>query len=168
MVGTQPPSGGQLQGHVLWAWMFTKDDLGKLKSIGAHIGGTLTVSVGKEVKVVKHNAQSEPKLFGLLGGYEWEIGSFNTKPFIIVQPSSIPAKSPHHVQALNIPNLIGSYINDYADMITPSAERELENKLSAFEQQDSTQIVILTIPSLDGDPAATSTSTAGLLQLLLL
>lgn len=53
-------------------------------------------------------------------------------------------------RALNIPNLQG-YVNDYADMITPSVKSELENKLRAFEQEDSTQIVILTIPSLEGE-----------------
>jgi len=53
-------------------------------------------------------------------------------------------------QAFNIPNLQG-YVNDYGDMITSSVKSELENKLSAFEQTDSTQIVILTIPSLDGE-----------------
>jgi len=53
-------------------------------------------------------------------------------------------------QAIDVPKLQG-YVNDYANMISPSAEAELENKLKAFELTDSTQIVILTIPSLEGD-----------------
>jgi uncharacterized membrane protein YgcG len=57
---------------------------------------------------------------------------------------------PSFAYPFNVPNLRG-YVNDYADMITPSVKGELENKLSAFEQTDSTQIVILTIPSLDGE-----------------
>jgi len=36
-------------------------------------------------------------------------------------------------------------------MISPSAKAELENELRTFEQTDSTQIVILTIPSLEGE-----------------
>ena len=54
------------------------------------------------------------------------------------------------VQALDVPPLKG-YINDYADMISPSARAQLENELKAFEQSDSTQVVILTIPSLEGE-----------------
>ena len=54
------------------------------------------------------------------------------------------------VHALDVPPLKG-YINDYADMISPSARAQLENELKAFEQSDSTQIVILTIPSLEGE-----------------
>ena len=67
---------------------FSKKDLNELKSIGAKVNGTLTVSVEKGVKVLKHNAQSEPKMFGLFGGYEWEIKSVDVEPFIVVQPSS--------------------------------------------------------------------------------
>jgi len=52
--------------------------------------------------------------------------------------------------ALDVPKLQG-YVNDYADMISPSAKAALENELKAFEQTDSTQIVILTIPSLEGE-----------------
>jgi len=52
--------------------------------------------------------------------------------------------------ALDVPKLQG-YVNDYADMISPSAKAQLENELKAFEQSDSTQIVILTIPSLEGE-----------------
>src|SRR4030043_68 len=56
----------------------------------------------------------------------------------------------HSANALNVPKLQG-YVNDYADMMSPSAKAELENELRAFEQTDSTQIVILTIPSLEGE-----------------
>ncbi len=43
-------------------------------------------------------------------------------------------------------------MNDYAGMISPSARTQLSGELKAFEQTDSTQIVILTIPSLEGEP----------------
>lgn len=52
--------------------------------------------------------------------------------------------------ALDVPKLQG-YVNDYANMVSPQARAELENELKSFEQTDSTQIVILTIPSLEGD-----------------
>lgn len=56
----------------------------------------------------------------------------------------------HSADALDVPKLQG-YVNDYADMISPSVKAELENELKTFEQTDSTQIVILTIPSLEGE-----------------
>lgn len=52
--------------------------------------------------------------------------------------------------ALDVPKLQG-YVNDYANMISPEAKAGLENELRNFEQTDSTQIVILTVPSLEGD-----------------
>ena len=54
------------------------------------------------------------------------------------------------VQALDVPRLQG-YVNDYAGMISPSARTAIENEMRAFEQSDSTQIVIVTIPSLQGE-----------------
>jgi len=55
-----------------------------------------------------------------------------------------------HASALDVPKLQG-YVNDYAGMISPQARAGLEDELRAFEQTDSTQIVILTIPSLQGE-----------------
>lgn len=52
--------------------------------------------------------------------------------------------------ALDVPKLQG-HVNDYANMISPSTKAELEKELNSFEQTDSTQIVILTIPSLEGE-----------------
>ncbi|TAL28270.1 MAG: TPM domain-containing protein [Nitrospirae bacterium] len=52
--------------------------------------------------------------------------------------------------ALDVPKLQG-YVNDYANMISPSAKTALENELKQFEQTDSTQLVVLTIPSLEGE-----------------
>jgi uncharacterized protein len=57
---------------------------------------------------------------------------------------------PPQASALDIPNLRG-YVNDYADMISGSARTKLEEELKSFEQSDSTQLVILTIPSLEGE-----------------
>jgi uncharacterized protein len=57
---------------------------------------------------------------------------------------------PLHASALGIPKLQG-YVNDYAHMISGSARAKLEEELKSFEQSDSTQFVILTIPSLEGE-----------------
>ena len=51
---------------------------------------------------------------------------------------------------LEVPALQG-VVNDYAGLIAPEAKAKLENDLRAFEQSDSTQVVILTIPSLEGE-----------------
>jgi uncharacterized protein len=56
---------------------------------------------------------------------------------------------PLTAHGLDVPRLQG-YVNDYAGMISPSAKSKIEERLKAFEQSDSTQIVILTIPSLEG------------------
>lgn len=52
--------------------------------------------------------------------------------------------------ALEVPKLQG-YVNDYAGMISAQAKTALEQELRTFEQSDSTQIVVLTIPSLEGE-----------------
>ncbi len=52
--------------------------------------------------------------------------------------------------ALDVPPLKGR-VNDYADMISPEAESLLEERLKSFEESDSTQVVILTVNSLEGD-----------------
>ena len=57
---------------------------------------------------------------------------------------------PFAVYGLDIPRFRG-YVNDEAGVISPSAESKIEEELRAFEQSDSTQIVILTVPSLEGE-----------------
>lgn len=52
--------------------------------------------------------------------------------------------------ALEVPALKG-HVNDYAAMLNPASRRQLEAVLAEFEQQESTQIVVLTISSLEGD-----------------
>ncbi|MFA5516435.1 MAG: TPM domain-containing protein [Desulfuromonadales bacterium] len=53
--------------------------------------------------------------------------------------------------AVEIPAARG-YVNDRADILAPATERKLEQFLRGFEQSDSTQIVVLTVPSLEGEP----------------
>ncbi|AJE03419.1 TPM domain-containing protein [Geobacter pickeringii] len=57
---------------------------------------------------------------------------------------------PAVVLARDVPPLRG-YVNDYAGMISDGAAQRLQQALEAFERSDSTQIVVLTIPSLEGD-----------------
>lgn len=56
----------------------------------------------------------------------------------------------HPAQALEVPPLKGR-VNDYAGILSPATARQLEDVLQKFEATDSTQIVLLTIPSLEGD-----------------
>lgn len=42
-------------------------------------------------------------------------------------------------------------VNDYANMLSASTEGQLENVLAALEKDESTQIAVLTIDSLDGE-----------------
>jgi uncharacterized protein len=57
---------------------------------------------------------------------------------------------PYHLHALDVPPLHG-HVNDYAGILSASAAQHLESQLASFEKTDSTQIVVLTIPSLEGD-----------------
>ena len=52
--------------------------------------------------------------------------------------------------AREVPPLQGR-INDLAGMLSPSAAHALEAALAELERTDATQIVVLTIPSLEGD-----------------
>lgn len=53
--------------------------------------------------------------------------------------------------ALQVPPPKG-YVNDLAGMLSPSTVLRLDRYLENFEKSDSTQIVVLTIPSLKGEP----------------
>lgn len=87
-------------------------------------------------------AQADPESLWGCGYQNWCL--YNLLLFLLILSLSSSA------HALDVPKLQG-YVNDYAVMISPSAQAELENELKTFEQTDSTQIVILTIPSLEGE-----------------
>lgn len=55
-----------------------------------------------------------------------------------------------HAYGLEVPKLKGR-VNDYAGMLSSSTKNQLETVLSDLEQTDSTQIVVLTLPSLEGE-----------------
>ena len=52
--------------------------------------------------------------------------------------------------ALDVPDLKGR-VNDYGNILSSSTEQQLDAVLSNLERTDSTQIVVLTIKSLEGD-----------------
>jgi len=52
--------------------------------------------------------------------------------------------------ALDVPALRGR-VNDNAGLLSPAVARQLDLVLKDFEQKDSTQIVVLIVPSLEGD-----------------
>ena len=52
--------------------------------------------------------------------------------------------------ALEVPKVIG-YVNDRAGLISSATELKIENFLRGFEGSDSTQLVVLTIDSLEGE-----------------
>ncbi|HOD16738.1 MAG TPA: TPM domain-containing protein, partial [Spirochaetota bacterium] len=52
--------------------------------------------------------------------------------------------------ALDVPPLKGR-VNDYANMLKPVTAAALESRLAGLEASDSTQIVVLTVPSLEGE-----------------
>lgn len=57
---------------------------------------------------------------------------------------------PFEAAALDVPSLSGS-VNDRAGLLAPETVVKLERFLRGFEQSDSTQIVVLTIPTLEGE-----------------
>jgi len=52
--------------------------------------------------------------------------------------------------ALEVPPLRGR-VNDYAEMLSPATKQQLNGMLQNLEASDGTQIVVLTVPSLEGD-----------------
>jgi uncharacterized protein len=53
-------------------------------------------------------------------------------------------------RALDVPALHG-HVNDYAGMLSPETAQKIEAELAGFEKGDSTQVVVLTIPTLEGE-----------------
>ncbi len=53
-----------------------------------------------------------------------------------------------------IPEKMDRLVNDYAGVLSDSEERQLEAELDEFDRRTSTQILIVTVPSLDGNDIA--------------
>jgi uncharacterized protein len=47
---------------------------------------------------------------------------------------------------------LAARVNDTADMLSPQAEQQLEQKLKSYEERSQQQFALLTIDTLDGDP----------------
>lgn len=58
-----------------------------------------------------------------------------------------------HAQGIEVIPPSGEWVTDQADLLSSSEERLLSQKLAAYADTTSTQIVIVTLPSLDGVPA---------------
>lgn len=52
---------------------------------------------------------------------------------------------------IEVPYLTGR-VNDYAGILSPDAEGRLESRLEALETSHGAQVVVLTVPTLDGEP----------------
>src|SRR3990167_213232 len=52
--------------------------------------------------------------------------------------------------ALEIPERPGSYVNDYASLLSPGVRQTLEARLEAFERETSNQLVVAVFQSLEG------------------
>jgi uncharacterized protein len=57
------------------------------------------------------------------------------------------------IAAAKVPKLSGR-VNDYADVLDSRQESQIEQALASFEQQTTTQVVLLTTPSLEGEDIA--------------
>lgn len=53
--------------------------------------------------------------------------------------------------ALEVPKHADSYVTDRAGLLSSSAKASLETMLRAFEEKTSSQVVVATFPSLEGD-----------------
>jgi uncharacterized protein len=71
-------------------------------------------------------------------------------PLLAVATLVVCAAFASPAEALPVPQLTG-HLNDYAGMISPAAAQALEGELARFEASNSTQIVVLTIPGLQGE-----------------
>jgi uncharacterized protein len=66
---------------------------------------------------------------------------------LVLCVNCFPVEQAH---ALAVPALKGR-VNDYAQILSPATISQLDNALRYFEQQESTQIIVLTVPTLSGD-----------------
>ncbi len=73
-----------------------------------------------------------------------------TKALLPVLSAACLLIAVHCAWALQVPALKGR-VNDYAGLLSNGTARQLEAALAQLESTDSTQIVVLTIASLDGD-----------------
>lgn len=83
-------------------------------------------------------------LMNQLKGAGWRVA-----PFMLVALLQLLSFSA--LFAIQVPALSGR-VNDYGAMMSPQARADIEARLQQLETAESTQIVVLTVPSLEGDP----------------
>ncbi len=54
------------------------------------------------------------------------------------------------VSALEVPKKPQGYVNDWANLLSPSTRTKLEDRLRAFEEKTGNQVVVVIFPSLEG------------------
>lgn len=69
---------------------------------------------------------------------------------LLIAPAALLAVFASGARALEVPPLTGRVV-DLANVLPPDRAKALTEKLAAFEASDSTQIAVLTIPSLEGE-----------------
>ena len=67
---------------------------------------------------------------------------------LVVVALTLPA--PCYAAADALPERINAYVTDLADLLDPEVEHKLSTFLRQFERSDSTQIAVVTVPSLQG------------------
>ena len=58
---------------------------------------------------------------------------------------------PGFLSALEIPEKPQGYVSDYANMLSASSRRNLEDKLARFERETSNQLIVAIFPGLEGE-----------------
>ena len=58
---------------------------------------------------------------------------------------------PFSAGAFDVPPVQG-YVNDFAGLLSPAAKSQIETYLRNFDASDSTQVVVVTVPNLQGEP----------------
>lgn len=109
--------------------------------------GTMTMDENSKKRTLKNAESSLHPRFGI----PLFLIIYLTNFIVIASLFPLPSSLVHTVHAAEIPALKG-YVNDYANMMSPAVRTKLANELKEFERTDSTQVVILTIPSLEGQP----------------
>lgn len=57
---------------------------------------------------------------------------------------------PNTAQALDLPPLPKTYVSDFARILSPSQRQTLERQLTAIEGEGSSQVLLVTVPDLQG------------------
>jgi len=79
--------------------------------------------------------------------FHWAKAKISLLSLILIAASTFAQTFPE----INSP---AKLVNDFVDILSADEERLLENKLEAFDDSTSTQITIVSLSNLDGEPAS--------------